>query len=109
MTLNQIARDYRDEICGGIPWVVVYKCGRSWYAKAFWEEDNPNVGYAFEREDLQEMEEIACVDSDAICFNGYYMGFDYDFKTEKIEAKIRYFYINHLNKLQRKLPGVYGC
>ena len=71
MTLNQIVRDYRDEICGGIPWVVVYKQGRSWYAKAFWPEDGEyRTGYTFDREDLQELEEIACVDPKAICFNG---------------------------------------
>lgn len=101
MTLNQIARDYRDEICGGIPWVVVYKQGRSWYAKAFWPEDGEyDTGYIFDREDLQELEEIACVDPKAICFNGYYMGFDDDFTTVEIEAKIRRFYTQRFNQLQ---------
>ena len=59
MTLNQIARDYRDEICGGIPWVVVYKQGRSWYAKAFWPEDGEyDTGYTFDSDDIRELEEI---------------------------------------------------
>lgn len=101
MTLNQIVRDYRDEICGGIPWVVVYKHGRSWYAKAFWPEDGEyDTGYTFDLEDLQELEEIVNVDPKAICINGYYMGFGYDFKPEEIDAKIRYFYTQRRNLLQ---------
>lgn len=101
MTLNQIARNYRDEIRGGIPWLVVYKYGRSWYCNYYYPESGSyEEGYIFDPDDLQELQEISTIDPKAICFNGYYMGFGNDFTVEEIENKIRFFYNERYNQPQ---------
>lgn len=100
-SLKQIIKDNKDEICDSIAWVVIYKEGRSWNAEAFWNEDGSyDDGLVFGAEDYARLNEIAAIDSKAICINGYYMPFGEDFTLAEIEAKVLYFYSERRNQLQ---------
>ena len=99
-SLKQIAKAYRDEILDGIAWVVIYKEGRSWNAKAYWPEDGDyDNGYVFTPDVVEALEEIADIDHKAICFNGYYMGFGEDFTLDEIINRILFFYDFRCNQL----------
>lgn len=99
-SLRNIVRDYRDEIRDGIAWVVVYKEGRSWNAKAVWPDDGDyEDGYTLDKGDLEELISISRLDGKAICFNGYYCGFGEDFTLADIENKILGFYMDRRMQL----------
>ena len=48
--INAIAREWADEIRGGIAWVIVWKTGRSWNAQAVRLNSDDDT---FEPEDLE--------------------------------------------------------
>ena len=92
-SLKNIVREFRDEIRDGIAWVVVYKEGRSWNAKAVWPDDGDyDEGYTLDVGDLEELVYISKIDNKAICFNGYYCGFGEDVTLTDMENKILGFY-----------------
>lgn len=69
--LNEIARNYADEIRDGIAWVLVWKTGRSWNATAVWLDAETDT---FEPDDLDTAREILKQDPNAVMLNGYYCG-----------------------------------
>jgi hypothetical protein len=68
--LNEIAKEYAYEIRDGIAWVIFWKNGRRWNARAMW----PNYDDTFEPEDLSEARKILESDPNAVMLNGYYCG-----------------------------------
>lgn len=100
-SLKHIVKTFRDEIVDGMAWVVIWKEGRCWNVRCFWETDGDyENGLVFEPDEIDDLLEIASIDHKAICFNGYYCGFGYDFSNEEIENKIRWFYEERRNQLQ---------
>ena len=99
-SLRDIVRENQREIINGIPWVVIYKQGRSWGISLLYHEDgNYEEGYTFDRHYLEEMVEISKVDPKAICINGNFVGFGEDFTLAEIENKIRWFYETRRHQL----------
>ena len=99
-SLKEIIKDNHYEITDGIAWVVVYKKGRSWKCAYFYPEDGCyDEGYIFSDEDIQELKQIAKSDNKAICINGYYMGFGYDFTLKEIEDRVLWMYEARYNQL----------
>ena len=93
MTLNQIARVYKEELIDGIAWVILYKKGRSWYAEDVYGEMNPD-GFIFDHEeDAETLREISAVDPNAVMINGYELnGFFEDSTLAGITDSLRWHY-----------------
>lgn len=93
MTLNQIARVYKEELIDGIAWVVLYKKGRSWYAEDVYGEMTPD-GFIFDHEeDAETLREISAVDPNAVMINGYELnGFFEDSTLAGITDSLRWHY-----------------
>lgn len=105
-SLKEQIRYYRDELCEGIAWVAIYKKGRSWEMRCFWQEDGSyEDGLVFSSEDYAELVEISKIDHKAICINGYYNGLGADFTLAEIEGKVLYFYDGRMNQLQGDFLG----
>ena len=41
--INTNAKEWADEIRGGIAWVIVWKIGRSWNAQAVWLDSDTDL------------------------------------------------------------------
>ena len=41
--INIIAKDWADELRGGIAWLIVWKTGRSWNIQAVWLSDDKDT------------------------------------------------------------------
>lgn len=96
--INQIAKEYADEIREGIAWVIVWKTGRSWHASAVWL--NPDTD-TFEIDDLSTVRKVLEEDPNAIMVNGYYCGhFGEEMSETDIAEAIRWDYENGYNKLE---------
>lgn len=96
--INAIAREWADEIRGGIAWVIVWKIGRSWNAQAVWLDSDTDT---FEPEDLELAREILEKDPKAVMLNGYYCGhFGEDMTVAELAAGIRWHYENGYNTLE---------
>ena len=98
--LKDVIKAEYEVISDGMAWVVIYKNGRSWESATFWEEDNYGDCVDFCKEDIEEMKTIAQIDSNAICINGYQMGFGYDLSRAQTENKVLWMYSSHLNQLR---------
>lgn len=95
--LNEIARNYADEIRDGIAWVLVWKTGRSWNATAVWLDAETDT---FEPDDLDTAREILKQDPNAVMLNGYYCGhFGEDMTVKELAAGIRWHYEGGYNTL----------
>lgn len=95
--LNEIAREYADELRDGIAWVIVWKTGRSWNATAVWLDPDSDT---FEPYDLDTAREVLEKDPGAVMLNGYYCGhFGEDMTADEIAAGIRWHYENGYNQL----------
>lgn len=96
--LNTIAREYADEIRGGIAWLIIWKTGRSWNAQAVWLDSDTDT---FEPEDLELASKILEQDPNAVMLNGYYCGrFGEDMAVAELAAGIRWHYENGYNLLK---------
>lgn len=96
--MNTIAREYADEIRGGIAWVAVWKDGRSWNAEVFWLNGDDDT---FGQEDIDRAGELLALDPGTVMLNGYYCGhFGEDMTVEELEAGIRWHYENGFNLLK---------
>ena len=96
--LNTIAREYADEIRGGIAWLIIWKTGRSWNAQAVWLDSDTDT---FEPEDLELTSKILEQDPNAVMLNGYYCGrFGEDMTVVELAAGIRWHYENGYNLLK---------
>lgn len=95
--LNEIAREYADELRDGIAWVIVWKTGRSWNATAVWLDPDTDT---FEPYDLDTAREVLEKDPGAVMLNGYYCGhFGEDMTVAELARGIRWHYENGYNKL----------
>lgn len=95
--LNEITREYADELRGGIAWVIVWKTGRSWNATAVWLDPDSDT---FEPYDLDTAREVLEKDPGAVMLNGYYCGhFGEDMTVAELARGIRWHYENGYNKL----------
>lgn len=105
-SLKDIIKSDYDIIADGIAWVVIYKEGRNWESDYFYEESGSyDDGLVFSSDDMEELRNIAKMDHKAICINGYYMGFGYDFTQKEMENKILWMYNERLNQLQGDFLG----
>lgn len=95
-TLKEIAKEYEDEIMGGIAWVAIWKTGRSWNAKAFWLNFETDM---IEDEDMKEAQEIVKADANAIFVNEYYTAHMGEGTLEDIMEGIRFHYEKGFNLL----------
>lgn len=95
--LNQIAKEYTDEIRDGIAWVIVWKTGRSWHASAVWLDPCTDT---FDAEDLATVHKILKEDPNAIMVNGYNCGHFGDMSASDIAAGILWNYENGCNLLK---------
>ena len=88
-SLREIAREYKDEIMSGIAWVVIWKTGRSWNARAFWLNSDAEK---IECEEMEEARAIVAADENAIFINEYYTAHMGEGKLDEIMDGIRYMY-----------------
>ena len=73
MTFAKVVSQVRDILNDGIGWVAVYKDGRGWDWKAFYEESGTyERGYVFSSDDMDLMREILKIDGGASMLNGWY-------------------------------------
>lgn len=96
-SLREIAREYKDEIMSGVAWVVIWKTGRSWNARAFWL--NPDAE-KIECEEMEEARAIVAADENAIFINEYYTAHMGEGKLDEIMDGIRYMYEEGYNLLK---------
>lgn len=95
--LNEVAKEFSDEIRDGIAWVIIWKTGRSWNGYAAWLDPDTET---FEPDDLEKAHEVLEEDPNAVMLNGYYCGhFGEDMNALEIAAGIRWHYENGYNLL----------
>lgn len=95
--LREITRNLAEEIREGIPWVIIWKTGKSWNGEAFWLTVEDEL---FEPEDLPKVHEILEQDPNAVMLNGYYCGhLGEDMSIEELEAGIRWHYEKGHNRV----------
>lgn len=95
--LNEIVKEYAEEIRDGIAWVIVWKTGRSWNAEAVWL----NCDDMLEMEDLEMAHDVLEQDSNAVMVNSYYCGhFGENMTLTELAAGIRWHYENGYNLLK---------
>lgn len=96
--LNNVAKEFADEIRDGIAWVIIWKTGRSWNGYAAWLDPDTDT---FEPDDLETAREILAKDPNAVMLNGYYCGhFGEGMTVAEIAAGIRWHYKNNFNLLE---------
>lgn len=96
-SLRAVARESADNLRDGIPWVIIYRAGRSWGCLAIWS-DVWNSG--FETDDINHALEILRIDSGAVILNGYYCGhFGENMTVDELTTGIRWHYENGYNRL----------
>ena len=96
-SLRAVARESADNLREGIPWVIIYRAGRSWGCLAIWS-DVWNGG--FETDDLNHALEILRIDPGAVVLNGYYCGhLGENMTVDELAAGIRWHYENGYNRL----------
>lgn len=99
-TLKETTRLIADDLRDGIPWVAVYKVGRSWKARSFWLDYETDL---FKPSDLDDLFEIMFQDPNAVLLNGYYCGRIADeygrAPLSQIEAAIFWHYESGFNRL----------
>lgn len=78
--LNEVAKEFSDEIRDGIAWVIIWKTGRSWNGYAAWLDPDTET---FEPDDLEKAHEVLEEDPNAL----------------EIAAGIRWHYENGYNLL----------
>lgn len=104
--LKSVVNQEYDSIAEGIAWVVIYKEGRGWESACFWNVDGSyDEGLVFCDEDMEKLRQIAQKDHKAICINGYYMGFGFDFTKSEMEDRILFLYTTRLNQLNGDFLG----
>ena len=95
--LNEVAKEFSDEIRDGIAWVIIWKIGRSWHGYAAWLDPDTET---FEPDDLEKVREVLSTDPNAVMLNGYYCGhFGEDMNMLELAAGIRWHYENGYNLL----------
>lgn len=105
-SLKQIIKENRDMITEGIAWVVIYKEGKSWKAEYYYEESGSyDEGLIFSKDDTAKLHRIAEIDANAICINGYYMGFGENYTLLETEEKVLWMYLSSRNLLKYDFLG----
>ena len=95
--LNEVAKEFSDEIRDGIAWVIIWKIGHSWHGYAAWLDPDTET---FEPDDLEKVREVLSTDPNAVMLNGYYCGhFGEDMNMLELAAGIRWHYENGYNLL----------
>ena len=95
--LNEVTKEFSDEIRDGIAWVIIWKIGRSWHGYAAWLDPDTET---FEPDDLEKVREVLSTDPNAVMLNGYYCGhFGEDMNMLELAAGIRWHYENGYNLL----------
>lgn len=95
--LNEVAKEFADEIRDGIAWVIIWKTGRGWNGYAAWLDPDTET---FESDDLEKVREVLSTDPNAVMLNGYYCGhFGEDMNMLELAAGIRWHYENGYNLL----------
>lgn len=98
-TLLEIAREYDEDIRGGIAWIAVWKKGRSWEAQRFYLSDEAEERQ-INSEDVETINNILNTDSNAIIVNGHYSGhLGSEFTVKEIQNGIRWHYDNGYSQL----------
>lgn len=96
-SLRDVARECADHLREGIPWVIIYRAGRSWACLSIWS-DVWNEG--FETDDLNHALEILKIDPGAVILNGYYCGhLGENMTIDELTDGIRWHYENGHNRL----------
>lgn len=90
--IEKIVQKWADEFKKGIAWLIVWKTGRSWNAKAVWLNcDNS----AFKPEDLELVRKVLEQDPNAVMLNSRCCKFiNKNMNVAALAAGIKYYYKN---------------
>ena len=95
MTLREVVKQYFYELDAGIPWLLIYKDGRSWFGLSLYTDDidyNLFDGFNFSKSVMKLLCDVYKIDKSAILVNGYYMNIGWS-ETER-------------NTIQRFVDGI---
>lgn len=76
MTLRQLVKDLFYELDDGIPWILIYKDGKSWFGMSFYSCDvvyDLYDGFILSPYAMMLLDKAYEIDKNAILVNGYYM------------------------------------